>query len=84
MLRSAALLSFALLAACGAFPSAGDPTGSGDYPQLLPFGTLLADVPPAGEAGTDAGAEPRPEDEALLDRAADLRSRADALLDSSP
>lgn len=84
MRRAAALVSFALLAACGEFPTAGDPTGRAGYPPLLPFDTLLADVAPSGEPASAAADERRAEDEALLDRAAALRSRADALLAASP
>jgi hypothetical protein len=84
MPRATTLLCFALLAACGDFPTAGDPPGGGGYPPLLPFDDLLADVPQTEDTATAAVEERRSEDEALLDRAATLRSRADELLATSP
>lgn len=84
MPRAVALLSLALLAACGDFPTAGDPPGRGGYPPLLPLDDLLADVPRTEDAATAAVEERQAEDAALLDRAAALRSRGDALLASSP
>jgi hypothetical protein len=79
-----ALFLLALLAACGPFPTAGEPTGRGDYPTLLPLTALLEGVPATEEdtaALFDAEAEA---DAALLARAEGLRSRADMLLSDAP
>jgi hypothetical protein len=84
MLRTIALASLALLAACGDFPTAGDPSGRAGYPPLLPFDDLLAGLPQTEEEAAAAVEDRRAEDEALLDRAAALQSQADTLLASSP
>jgi hypothetical protein len=79
-----ALFLLALIAACGPFPTAGEPSGRGDYPTLLPLTGLLQGVPESEDDATalfDAAAEA---DAALLARADALRSRADALLADAP
>ncbi len=79
-----ALFLLALLAACGPFPTAGDPSGRGDYPALLPLAGLLEGLPATEDdaaARIDAEAEA---DAALLARADNLRSRADTLLSGAP
>jgi hypothetical protein len=78
------LVLLALLAACGTFPTAGEPTGRGEYPRLLPLTALLEGLPASGDDAAalfDAEAEA---DAALLARAESLRSTADTLLSDAP
>lgn len=79
-----ALLVLLLIAACGEFPTAGAPTGRGDYPALLPIDGLLAGLPET-EAEAEAAFEAeRAADAALLARAEALEARADTLLAETP
>jgi len=78
------LFLFALLAACGPFPTAGDPSGRGEFPTLQPLTGVLEGLPATEEDTTavfDAEAEA---DAALLARADSLRSTADTLLSDTP
>jgi ABC-type Fe3+-hydroxamate transport system substrate-binding protein len=83
-MRPALLLALSLLAACGEFPTAGAPTGSADYPRLLPYSVALEGVPQsADEAGALFDAEAEAE-EALQAQAAALQSRADTIREAQP
>jgi hypothetical protein len=83
-MRPVLLLALSLLAACGEFPVAGAPAGSGTYPPLLPYSVALEGVPQsADEAGAVFDAEAEAE-AALQAQAAALQSRADTIRQAEP
>ncbi len=76
-MRAARLASFLLLvASCGDFPEAGEPTtGDGAFPELVPL-TSLREI--------DAGDSPSSPDADLRARAAALNARAEILRQGAP
>jgi hypothetical protein len=78
-MRAALCLCLPLLAACGEFPTAGEPTNRAGYPELLPLSGLIAEVP------DDVAPDDAPDPDAVLQaRAAALRSRAETLRSATP
>ncbi|MGI1660836.1 hypothetical protein ACRDNQ_01235 [Palleronia sp. KMU-117] len=79
-----ALLALLIVAACGDFPLAGDPTGVDGYPGLLPLSQALEGVPENADEAAAVFAAEAETDAALQAQAAALQSRADALLATTP
>jgi hypothetical protein len=83
-MRPALLLALTLLAACGEFPTAGAPEGSGSYPPLLPFSEALAGVPQSSDEAAAVFDAESEADAALQAQAAALQSRADTIRQAEP
>lgn len=79
-----ALLALLIVAACGDFPLAGDPTGPDGYPSLLPLSQALEGVPSSADEAAEVFAAEAETDAALQAQAAALQARADTLRSATP